>query len=80
VSRKQLKHALAALGVTAAVLLGGCGDDNAVDSAQEDIQQQAEDFTQGLPDQASDAREQAQDAADQLQDQLDSITNGAEQP
>jgi len=76
----RLRHTLAALGVAAAVTLGGCSSDDAVDRAQEDLQQEAEDFTQGLPDEARDAQQQAEDAADQVQEQIDSITNGSAQP
>ena len=55
----------------------GCGEEDAVNEAQEEIQRQAEDFTQGIPDEAQDVQQQAEDAANQVQDQIDDITGGA---
>lgn len=74
---------LAVFAVTGAVLIGGCGEedaDNAINGAQDQIQREAEELTDGLPDQARDARQQAEDAAAQAQQQIEDLTNGDNQP
>ena len=68
---------LAALAVAGAVFLGGCGEEDAVNEAQDEIERQAEDLTQGIPDDARDVQQQVDDATDQVQDQIDDITDEA---
>ena len=72
---QQLHGALAAFAVAGALSAAGCGEEDAVNEAQDEIQRQAEDFTQGIPDEARDVQQQAEDAADQVQDQIDDLTN-----
>ena len=51
----------------------GCGEEDAVNEAQDEIQRQAEDLTQGIPDEAQDVQDQVDDAANQVQEQIDAL-------
>ena len=72
---QQLHGALTAFAVAGALSAAGCGEEDAVNQAQDEIQREAEDFTQGIPDDARDVQQQAEDAAQDVQDQIDDLTN-----
>lgn len=80
-ARMKWRAAPAVIAATAALGAAGCGDESpsdVVESAQDEIQQEAERLTDELPDQARDAREQAENAAAEAQERLDDITNGTD--
>jgi hypothetical protein len=62
--------------VAGALSAAGCGEEDVINEAQDEVQRQAEDITQGIPDEARDAREQVEGAAQDVQDQIDDLTNG----
>ena len=74
-SPKRFRALLAAFALGTAVIFGACGEEDAVNEAQDEIQRQAEDFTQGIPEEAQDVQQQAEDAAQDVQDQIDDLTN-----
>jgi outer membrane murein-binding lipoprotein Lpp len=72
---RSFRGAFATIAVSGGLLLAGCGEEDAVNEAQDEIQRQAEDLTQGIPDEAQDIQQQAEDAAQGVQDQIDDLTN-----